>query len=303
MKLSFDPETLLPAVLPATMPDWAKQMGALLPVASGQYDLALLRRQQQLLRKLGARLEEQGAAPFLIEHLDNVADLLGALVTPYLKKLDTLGDNATEDIEPEWLPDFSPLPVFWQPIDPAVEVSSETVEAFDQLAGRPDVLISVAGGVAEIAYQRPSLVVEIVDYDNLGQEEAQQELNRLLGGINDPGDWIPEYPQAAEPDPEQVPVASTVQPSAVAPEQAAAATSGLSQNALILASGQNATVEDVAHVMKADQKKAKKLFKEMQGIYSPTPTLFQLALFNGENDLEKMLKSVMEARKQASANR
>ena len=164
-------------------------------------------------------------------------------------------------------------------------------------------LISVAGGVAEIAYQRPSLVVEIVDYDNLGQEEAQQEMNRLLGGINDPGGWIPEYPQAAEPDPEQVPVASTVQPSAVAPEQAAAATSGLSQNALILASGQNATVEDVAHVMKADQKKAKKLFKEMQGIYSPTLTLFQLALFSGENDLEKMLKSVMEARKQASANR
>ena len=127
MKLSFDPETLLPAVLPATMPEWAKQMGALLPVASVQYDLALLRRQQQLLRQLGARLEEQGAAPFPIEHLDNVADLLGALVTPYLKKLDTLGDNATEDIEPEWLPDFSPLPVFWMPIDPAVEVSSETV--------------------------------------------------------------------------------------------------------------------------------------------------------------------------------
>ncbi|SNR88626.1 hypothetical protein [Hymenobacter mucosus] len=302
MKLSFDPETLLPNVLPTSMPEWAKALGALLPVASVQYDLALLRRQQQLLRQLGGRLEQQGAAPFLIEHLDNVADLLGALVTPYLKKLDALGDNATEDIEPGWLPDFAPLPVYWLPADPAVELSSETVEAFDQVASRPDALISVAGGVAEIVYQRPDLNVEIVDYDNLGQEQAQQTINRLLGGIHDVSDWIPDYPEEQEPAADENPGAGTVQPVTQAPAEAAPATSGLSQNALIIASGQYATVEDVAHVMKADPKKAAKLFKELQRVWEPKPTFFHLAMFSGENDLEKMIQGLMEARKNTCQN-
>ncbi|MCR5890426.1 hypothetical protein LRS06_22115 [Hymenobacter sp. J193] len=195
MKLSFNPDTLLPNALPASMPAWAKQMPPLVPQARSLYNLALVRRQQQLLRQLSATLDAQGTPAFLIDHLDSVADLLGELVTPYLEKLDTLGECATEEIEPNWLPDFSPLPIFWRPSDPAVEVSSETVEAFDLVARQPDVVIAVSGGAAEVVSTRPGVQVEIVDFDDLGQEQGQARVQELLGGILDPTDWIPEYPQ------------------------------------------------------------------------------------------------------------
>ncbi|MBG8555018.1 hypothetical protein [Hymenobacter guriensis] len=184
-----------PHTLPASMPAWAKQMPPLVPQARSLYDLALVRRQQQLLRQLSATLETQAAPAFLIDHLDSVADLLGELVTPYLEKLDTLGEDATEEVEPTWLLDFSPLPIFWRPSDPAVEVSSETVEAFDLVARQPDVVIAVSGGAAEVVSTRPGVQVEIVDFDDLGQEQGQARVQELLGGILDPTDWIPEYPQ------------------------------------------------------------------------------------------------------------
>lgn len=194
MKLSFDPETLLPKALPASMPDWAKHMPVAAPCVTSTYDLALVRRQQQLLRQLSATLEAQAAPAFLIDHLDGVADLLGELVRPYLEQVDTLGEQAVEQLEPEWLPDFSPLPVFWLPSDPAVEISDATVEAFDWVAQRPDALVLVSGGAAEVRAIRPDVKVEVVDYDELGQEGGDARVKELLGGIYDLNDWIPNYP-------------------------------------------------------------------------------------------------------------
>ncbi|MBG8555017.1 hypothetical protein [Hymenobacter guriensis] len=77
---------------------------------------------------------------------------------------------------------------------------------------------------------------------------------------------------------------------------------GLSQNALIIASGQYITAEDVAHQFKAGPRKAKALFKEMQHLYGLKPTFFHLALFSGTNELEAMMKDLMQARKQRNPN-
>lgn len=55
--------------------------------------------------------------------------------------------------------------------------------------------------------------------------------------------------------------------------------------------------------MKADPKKAAKLFKELQRVWEPKPTFFHLAMFSGENDLEIMIQGIMEARKQVSSSR
>lgn len=194
MQLSFDPETLLPVNLPAELPTWATQMPVAGLSAQGTYDLATLWREQQLVQQLRATLAQQGAPGFLLDHLATIADVLGALVVPYADKIASLDELPTEPKAAVLAPDLSPLPVKWQPNDPAIEVASETVDAFDVVASRPDVIVSVWGGVVEIPYQRSGVAVEIVDFDEVGMTEGQGKINNLLAGVNDENDWLPDYP-------------------------------------------------------------------------------------------------------------
>jgi hypothetical protein len=69
-----------------------------------------------------------------------------------------------------------------------------------------------------------------------------------------------------------------------------------------LLAGQTVTPADVAHWLDADPKQAGKLFKEMQRIYGPKPTMVDLGLFSCATMLAPMLGSVMLARKQAQVN-
>ncbi|MDF7815481.1 MULTISPECIES: hypothetical protein [Hymenobacter] len=71
----------------------------------------------------------------------------------------------------------------------------------------------------------------------------------------------------------------------------------LSRNAEIIVSGQWATVEDVAHLMKCSPRRAAKLFKEMQESYGDKPTFLHLALFTGASNLVEMAQQVMAARR------
>lgn len=194
MKLLFNPETLLPNQLPAAVPDWVRQMPPQVPQALRPYDLALLRRQQHLLCAISATLEEQGAPEFLIKHLDSVVSLLSELVTPYMVHRDGLPTRDPEAAEAAWLPDFAPLPIFWRPTDPAIEISSEAVEAFDQAASQPHAVVTVNGGVAEVRATRPGVEVVVVDYDVLGAEQGEAHVQQLLAGMLDLADWIPDYP-------------------------------------------------------------------------------------------------------------
>ena len=75
----------------------------------------------------------------------------------------------------------------------------------------------------------------------------------------------------------------------------------LSPNMEFLLAGQLVTVADVAHWLDADPKQAGKLFKEMQRIHGPKPTMLDLGLFSCATELAPMLGSVMLARKQAQS--
>ncbi|GAB3720573.1 hypothetical protein GCM10027594_00610 [Hymenobacter agri] len=72
----------------------------------------------------------------------------------------------------------------------------------------------------------------------------------------------------------------------------------LSPNMEFLLAGQLVTVADVAHWLDADSKEARKLFKEMQRIHGPQPTMLHLGLFSCATELAPMVGSVMLARKQ-----
>ena len=71
----------------------------------------------------------------------------------------------------------------------------------------------------------------------------------------------------------------------------------LSPNMEFLLAGQLVTVADVAHWLDADPKQAGKLFKEMQRIHGPKPTMLDLGLFSCATELAPMVGSVMLARK------
>lgn len=73
----------------------------------------------------------------------------------------------------------------------------------------------------------------------------------------------------------------------------------LSPNMEFLVGGQLVTVADVAYWLDADAKQAGKLFKEMQRIYGPKPTILELGLFSCATELAPIVGSVMLARKQA----
>ena len=73
----------------------------------------------------------------------------------------------------------------------------------------------------------------------------------------------------------------------------------LSPNMEFLLAGQTVTAADVAHWLDADPKQVGKLFKEMQRIYGPRPTMLDLGLFSCATELAPMVGSVMQARKQA----
>jgi hypothetical protein len=73
----------------------------------------------------------------------------------------------------------------------------------------------------------------------------------------------------------------------------------LSPNMEFLLAGQSVTPADVAHWLDADTKQAAKLFKEMQRIYGPKPTMVDLGLFSCATELAPMVGSIMQARKQA----
>lgn len=73
----------------------------------------------------------------------------------------------------------------------------------------------------------------------------------------------------------------------------------LSPNMEFLLAGQLVTTADVAHWLDADAKQAGKLFKEMQRIHGPKPTILDLGLFSCATELAPMVGSVMLARKQA----
>jgi len=84
------------------------------------------------------------------------------------------------------------------------------------------------------------------------------------------------------------------------PQPAPAPFAELSPNMEFLLAGQMVTPVDVAHWLDADPKQAGKLFKEMQRIYGPKPTMVDLGLFSCATELAPMLGSVMLARKQAA---
>ena len=73
----------------------------------------------------------------------------------------------------------------------------------------------------------------------------------------------------------------------------------LSPNMEFLLAGQTVTAADVAHWLDADPKQVGKLFKEMQRIYGPRPTMLDLGLFSCATELAPMVGSVMQARKHA----
>ena len=75
----------------------------------------------------------------------------------------------------------------------------------------------------------------------------------------------------------------------------------LNPNMEFLLSGQLVTVADVAHWLDTDPKQAGKLFKEMQRIHGPKPTMLDLGLFSCATELAPMVGSVMLARKQTHA--
>jgi hypothetical protein len=83
------------------------------------------------------------------------------------------------------------------------------------------------------------------------------------------------------------------------PQPAAAPFAELRPNMEFLLAGQLVTVADVAHWLDADAKHAGKLFKEMQRIHGPKPTMLDLGLFSCATELAPMVGSVMLARKQA----
>ncbi|MBF9144402.1 hypothetical protein [Hymenobacter properus] len=73
----------------------------------------------------------------------------------------------------------------------------------------------------------------------------------------------------------------------------------LSPNMEFLLAGQLVTVADVAHWLDADPKQAGKLFKQMQHLYGPKPTMLNLGMFSCATEMAPMVGSVMLARKQA----
>jgi hypothetical protein len=77
----------------------------------------------------------------------------------------------------------------------------------------------------------------------------------------------------------------------------------LSPNMELLLSGQAVSVADVAHWLDADPKQAGRLFKEMQRLYGPKPTMLDLGLFSGATELAPLVGSVTQARKQAQAKK
>lgn len=83
------------------------------------------------------------------------------------------------------------------------------------------------------------------------------------------------------------------------PQPAPAPFAELSPNMEFLLSGQPVTPADVAHWLDADAKQAGKLFKEMQRIHGPKPTMIHLGLFSCATEFAPMVGSVMLARKQA----
>jgi hypothetical protein len=83
------------------------------------------------------------------------------------------------------------------------------------------------------------------------------------------------------------------------PQPAPAPFAELTPNMEFLLAGQLVTVADVAHWLDADPKQAGKLFKEMQRIHGPKPTMLHLGLFSCATELAPMVGSVMQARKQA----
>lgn len=82
------------------------------------------------------------------------------------------------------------------------------------------------------------------------------------------------------------------------PQAAPAPFAELSPNMEFLLAGQLITVADVAHWLDADPKQAGKLFKEMQRIHGPKPTMLDLGLFSCATELAPMVGSLMLARKQ-----
>ncbi|GAB3841099.1 hypothetical protein [Hymenobacter jeollabukensis] len=77
----------------------------------------------------------------------------------------------------------------------------------------------------------------------------------------------------------------------------------LSPNMELLLAGQTVSVADVAHWLDADPKQASRLFKEMQRLYGPKPTLLDLGLFSGVTEMAPMVGSVTQARKQAQGKK
>nr|GEY37290.1 hypothetical protein [Tanacetum cinerariifolium] len=70
----------------------------------------------------------------------------------------------------------------------------------------------------------------------------------------------------------------------------------LSPNMEFLLAGQSVTPADVAHWLDADTKQAAKLFKEMQRIYGPKPTMVDLGLFSCATELAPMGASMETCR-------
>ncbi len=83
------------------------------------------------------------------------------------------------------------------------------------------------------------------------------------------------------------------------PQPAPAPFAELSPNMEFLLAGQLVTVADVGHWLDAAPKQAGKLFKEIQRIHGPKPTMLNLGLFSCATELAPMVGSLMLARKQA----
>lgn len=145
-------------------------------------------------------------------------------------------------------------------------------------------------------------------YDFLTSPQLVAEASRRTGSTTAPGTYTAARVKGYGTEAAETWVTTDPRPEnegavyrSLRPQPEPAPFAELSPNMEFLLAGQPVTVADVAHWLDADPKQAGKLFKEMQRIHGPKPTMLDLGLFSCTTELAPMLGSVMLARKQAQS--
>jgi hypothetical protein len=133
--------------------------------------------------------------------------------------------------------------------------------------------------------------------------EASRQAGSSAATADYTGAWVKDYGRAGtdtwvttDPNPQAegaVFVSLRLQP-ALAPYM------DLSPAMEYLLANKTITAADVAHWMETDPKQGAKMYKELQKMYGPKPTMLHLGLYSCTTMMAPMLGSVMAARSQAS---